>query len=870
MRSPQVAVLTAVGLCALGVPPCAQGDFWERKPPLLTPRRLLAAAVEGGKIYTFGGCGSPCFQPPLHTSTFEETRLEVYDPATDRWSVKRPIPAILFGAAAAAPGKGKIYLFGGFVTRDSTYEYTPKTDTWVRKAPMPTPRHGLAAVAVDGKVYVLGGSTGSAPSRALEIYDPATNTWEARAPPMPTARVFLAAAVVGKKIYAIGGSPDCCGESRTAAVEVYDVDGNSWSTAESLPVALQVSAAATAPNGKIYVFGGFIPGSGVQDTTFEYDPATDDWDTKTRLLPPRSGGEPGRDQAPAVALGDGIHLLGGSTDCHCRALDDHDRYVPGVPPKEPADLRITKDNGLTQLCPRQSVVYTIVVRNNGPDPVEGAAVTDALPTLFTGPTWTCTPSAGATRTRPCPLPGQPLDDRVNLPVGGRVTYTLSGTVAAASGRLTNCARVKVPDGVTDEVPGNDLDCDSDPVVSCCLAPTIEKTDGREVVGPGDEPVYEITVGNPSPAPLLVTVKDDLEASGLTGVRWCQGPGCTPSSEGNLKDTEDLPASGTVVYRATGTVPAPSPCACEPPKPIDNTATVTVVGKPDCGDSDTDVDSITPPPPGDLDMTITTPPGVEGCALQRTITVTNSGPGTACGVVLSAGASGDFELESLSVPCAGGPLCARGDIAPATPPVVITASLAPAPDASCPAVGALTASVASSCPPPGDSASASLDIEVPCDLCIVKSVDKDTADPGDPLLYTIEVTNPGCVAVSSATVSDTFPSELEGVMWCRGAGCTPDEPPDLSDTLALAPGGSETYVASGTVPLLFVDTICNTAVVEFAGDDADPTDNNDSTVCTSPSPPDGPFVIPTASDYALAALALLLAALALVRLRLAAP
>ncbi len=108
-------------------------------------------------------------------------------------------------------------------------------------------------------------------------------------------------------------------------------------------------------------------------------------------------------------------------------------------------------------------------------------------------------------------------------------------------------------------------------------------------------------------------------------------------------------------------------------------------------------------------------------------------------------------------------------------------------------------------------------------------------------------------------------------WCRGADCTPDEPPDLFDTLDLPPDGSskKIYRASGTIPLLFDGTICNTAEVEFAGDEADPTDNNSSTVCTVVGPP-GPAPIPTASDYALIALALLLAALAFARLRLAAP
>src|SRR4030095_7876500 len=182
-----LSILAGVALCALASPVFGQGDSWADPPPaaMPTPRRLLAAAADRGKIYTFGGCGSPCFAPPLHTSTFEETRVEVYNPdsaGSNPWSLGKPIPAIVFGAAAAAPGYGKIYLFGGFVTGKTVLEYDPDANSWAAKRPMPTPRHGLAAVALDDKVYVLGGSNGSAASNALEVYDPKQDSWSRKAP----------------------------------------------------------------------------------------------------------------------------------------------------------------------------------------------------------------------------------------------------------------------------------------------------------------------------------------------------------------------------------------------------------------------------------------------------------------------------------------------------------------------------------------------------------------------------------------------------------------------------------------------------------------------------------------------------------------
>jgi hypothetical protein len=319
------AAVGGMFVCALTTSALAESDSWQQLAPLPTPRRLLAAAEHHGKIYTFGGCGSPCFAPPLHTSTFEERRVEVYSPETGSWSPRDAMPSIVFGAAAVAPGDGFIYLFGGFLTAGSTQAYDPQHDTWETRPRMPTPRHAAAVVAVEGKVYVIGGSNGTTALAAFEAYDAASRSWEPPLPPMPTARAFLAAAAVGHKIYAIGGAPDCCGHDTTNVVEVYDIDRRQWSSGPSLGTGLQTSAAA-ALGGKVYVLGGFIPGHGAQASTLRFDPAnpTAGWTTQTPIPEPR-------DQAPAVALLDGIHVLGGATSCHCSARREHHRFQVIVP-----------------------------------------------------------------------------------------------------------------------------------------------------------------------------------------------------------------------------------------------------------------------------------------------------------------------------------------------------------------------------------------------------------------------------------------------------------------------------------------------------------------------------------------------------------
>jgi len=88
----------------------------------------------------------------------------------------------------------------------STVEsYDPSTNMWTARAPIPTPRVGLAVGVVNGILYAVGGlSKGKGPISTVEAYDPTRNMWTARTP-MPTARYRLAVGVVNEILYAVGG-----------------------------------------------------------------------------------------------------------------------------------------------------------------------------------------------------------------------------------------------------------------------------------------------------------------------------------------------------------------------------------------------------------------------------------------------------------------------------------------------------------------------------------------------------------------------------------------------------------------------------------------------------------------------------------------
>ena len=79
-----------------------------------------------------------------------------------------------------------------------------------------------------------------------------------------------------------------------------------------------------------------------------------------------------------------------------------------------------------------------------------------------------------------------------LPAGGTVTFSVTATVTATAGSVTNTATVAPPSGTTDPTPGNNSATDTDTVTPVAdLAVT--KTDGVTSVNAGGRTTYTIVV-----------------------------------------------------------------------------------------------------------------------------------------------------------------------------------------------------------------------------------------------------------------------------------------------------------------------------------------------------------------------------------------
>ncbi|MHC4145484.1 MAG: Kelch repeat-containing protein, partial [Planctomycetota bacterium] len=243
-------------------------DTWTTKAPMPTARQWLSTSAVNGKIYAFGG------SPRTYQTAF--TTVEEYDPATDTWTTKAPMPTTRL-AHSTSVMDGKIYVIGGVhrpgvwteeLTTSDIEAYDPATDTWTTKAPMPTARVFVATSVANGKIYAFGGATaaGGTVLSTVEEYDPATDTWRTKAP-LPTRRAVSSASTVNGIIYVIGGGRSGRGFS---TVEAYDPATDTWTEKAPMPTA-RLMHSSSVVNGKIYAIGGSLssPYNGIS-TVEEY------------------------------------------------------------------------------------------------------------------------------------------------------------------------------------------------------------------------------------------------------------------------------------------------------------------------------------------------------------------------------------------------------------------------------------------------------------------------------------------------------------------------------------------------------------------------------------------------------------------------
>jgi N-acetylneuraminic acid mutarotase len=263
-------------------------DTWIGKTKMPTARYGFTTIVCENKIYCLGGSiDHPPYGAPTKTNAFE-----VYDPATNGWTAKNPMP-MQVTSYAAIPYQDKIYFISGFlppnelgVSKEMNLNqvYDIHSDTWENKTSMPTARQQFIANVVNGKFYIMGGGT-----NVTEVYDPSTDSWTT-GKPVPDITYSAPSCVVDGKIYVL-----------SSRLLIYDPQTDIWTIGAQPPQSLHGSAFATvgafAPK-QIYVL--------FNQTMKAYNPMSDSW-SSAASFPSSIYGE------SMAMVNDKIYAVGGNT-----------------------------------------------------------------------------------------------------------------------------------------------------------------------------------------------------------------------------------------------------------------------------------------------------------------------------------------------------------------------------------------------------------------------------------------------------------------------------------------------------------------------------------------------------------------------------
>jgi N-acetylneuraminic acid mutarotase len=280
-----------------------EAGCWSQKAPL--PQQLLDAggAALGGKLYVVAG----------KTASGPQSLMHIYDPTTNAWTTGASLPGPAVENPAVVAVAGKLYAFGGSTLPfsgavNNAAVYDPQTNTWTPLAPMPTARGGATAQTINGLIYVAGGMDANGASLAtLQIYNPGTNSWTSSTS-MSTRRDNPGSAALGGKLYVFGGrtrnadGTELVGQLTT--VEMFDPATSTWIARAPMPTGRRTMVVGTM-NGVAQVMGGERQADGTAfEANEEYNPVTNTW----RTLEPMPTGRHG---AVAGTINGVVYVVGG-------------------------------------------------------------------------------------------------------------------------------------------------------------------------------------------------------------------------------------------------------------------------------------------------------------------------------------------------------------------------------------------------------------------------------------------------------------------------------------------------------------------------------------------------------------------------------
>ncbi|CAI9716042.1 kelch 26 [Octopus vulgaris] len=168
---------------------------------------------------------------------------------------------------------------------ESPKSYTFKTEKFTTLRNPLIPMYNPGVIVVDNFMYVCGGTCNNdhnfnASPRCFR-FDPRFDTWTEFTSLLEARKDFVMV-TVNKTLYAIGGKDK---NNISSTMESYTVESNQWSWRAPINIAVYGHAGDVC-KGKIYVCGGQTT-TGCVNNFLRYDPSTNTWEDRSRMLRPR-------------------------------------------------------------------------------------------------------------------------------------------------------------------------------------------------------------------------------------------------------------------------------------------------------------------------------------------------------------------------------------------------------------------------------------------------------------------------------------------------------------------------------------------------------------------------------------------------------
>lgn len=292
-------VITTIAILAFNISQI-NGQIFEKKSNMTSAGRDGGVAFSStSKVYFAAGVG------------FKD--LWEYDPAINQWQNKGLVPGVsnerAFGVGVSIGTKAYIGLGydGSTNLKSDWWEYDMLSNSWNQKANFPgTARDACVSFAVNGKIYVGGGTDNTYMFADYYEYDPSNDTWTNKGN-LPGGEVaFPFCFTIGNKAYLVCGSN---GSTETNALYEFNQPTNTWTTKTAFPGSPRQAGFAFSINQEGIIGHGMSGYTTIFNDVYKYSPLNDSWSLLSPINNPDA-----RCWVPATTLNNKAYVGTGLTD----------------------------------------------------------------------------------------------------------------------------------------------------------------------------------------------------------------------------------------------------------------------------------------------------------------------------------------------------------------------------------------------------------------------------------------------------------------------------------------------------------------------------------------------------------------------------